>query len=141
MENPKKTGVTRKQSTPNFPKNKHFLPPDTHTYVCVSEGKKFSIIEKFCVLCFLATPVLRFAIMPYYQRNQVKPRKSNKRKPYCKFSNKEPCEMVYDNCAEMRHFQSKSLRTSTLRGFIKRYQIESRRTEVAFQKSSYKKVS
>ena len=25
-----KTGVTRKQSTPNFSKNKHFLPPDTH---------------------------------------------------------------------------------------------------------------
>ena len=24
-------GVTRKQSTPNFPKNEHFLPPDTHT--------------------------------------------------------------------------------------------------------------
>ena len=26
-------GVSRKQSTPNFPKNEHFLPPDTHTYV------------------------------------------------------------------------------------------------------------
>ena len=25
-----KTGVSRKQSTPNFPKNEHFLPPDTH---------------------------------------------------------------------------------------------------------------
>ena len=25
------TGVSRKQSTPKFPKNKHFLPPDTHT--------------------------------------------------------------------------------------------------------------
>ena len=22
------TGVTRKESAPNFPKNKHFLPPD-----------------------------------------------------------------------------------------------------------------
>ena len=28
-----KTEVTRKQSTPIFLKNKHFLPPDTHTYV------------------------------------------------------------------------------------------------------------
>ena len=28
----------RKQSTTNFPKSKHFLPPDTHTYVCVSGG-------------------------------------------------------------------------------------------------------
>ena len=25
-----KTGVSRKQSTPNFPKKEHFLPPDTH---------------------------------------------------------------------------------------------------------------
>ena len=30
-----KTDVSRKQSTPKFPKNKHFLRPDTHTYVCV----------------------------------------------------------------------------------------------------------
>ena len=35
-----KTGVTRKQSIPNFPKNKHFLSPDTHTCVCLSGGKK-----------------------------------------------------------------------------------------------------
>ena len=48
-----KTEVTRKQSTPNFPKNKHFLPPDTHTYVCVSPGKKCSFFGKFGVLCFL----------------------------------------------------------------------------------------
>ena len=26
-----KTSVSRKQSTPNFPENEHFLPPDTHT--------------------------------------------------------------------------------------------------------------
>ena len=26
-----KTGISRKQSTPKFPKNKHFLPLDTHT--------------------------------------------------------------------------------------------------------------
>ena len=31
-----KTGVSRKQSTPNFPKNKHFLPPDTDT--CAYQG-------------------------------------------------------------------------------------------------------
>ena len=56
-----KTGVSRKQSTPNFPKNEH-LPPDTHTYV-------------FGVLCFLETPVLRFALLPYYRRtNLVKSR-------------------------------------------------------------------
>ena len=29
----RKTELTRKQSTPNFPKNEHFLFPKTHTYV------------------------------------------------------------------------------------------------------------
>ena len=37
-----------KKSMPNFPKNEHFFSPDTHT--------------KFGVLCFLETPVLRFAL-------------------------------------------------------------------------------
>ena len=27
------TGVSRNQSTQSFPKNEHFLPPDTHLYV------------------------------------------------------------------------------------------------------------
>ena len=26
--------------TQNFPKSQHFLHPDTHTYMCVSGGKK-----------------------------------------------------------------------------------------------------
>ena len=47
-----KTEVTRKQSTPSFPKNEH-LSPDTHTYVCVLEGKKCSFFGKLGVLCFL----------------------------------------------------------------------------------------
>ena len=47
---------------------KHFLPPDTHMYVSVSEGKKCSFFEKFGVLCFLETPVLRFALLPYYRQ-------------------------------------------------------------------------
>ena len=59
------TGVSRKQDTPNFPKNEHFLPPDTHTYVWVSEGKKCSFFRKFGVLCFLETPILRFALLLY----------------------------------------------------------------------------
>ena len=66
-----KTGVSRKQSTPNFPnfpKNRHFLPPG---YVCVSEGKKCPFFGKFDVLCFLETPVLRFALLPYYRRNET----------------------------------------------------------------------
>ena len=59
-----KTGASRKQSTPNFPKNEH-LPPDTYTYVCVPGGKKCLFYGKFGVLCFLETPVLRFALLPY----------------------------------------------------------------------------
>ena len=59
---------TRNQSTPDFPKNKHFLPPDTHTYVCVSECKKYWFFEKFGVFCFLVTTVLRFAHLPYNRR-------------------------------------------------------------------------
>ena len=49
---PRKRVVQEKQNTPNFPKNEHFLPPDTHTYVCVSGGKKPSFFGKFGVLCF-----------------------------------------------------------------------------------------
>ena len=33
-----KTCVSRKQSTPIFPKNKHFLPPNTHKYVYMYQG-------------------------------------------------------------------------------------------------------
>ena len=63
-----KTGVSRKQSTPKFPKNQHFLPPDTHTCVCVSGGKKCLFSRNFGMLCFLATPVLRFAYLPDSRR-------------------------------------------------------------------------
>ena len=58
-----KTGVKRKQSMSNFPKNNYFLPPDTHTYVCVSESEKCSFFRKCGVLCFLATPILRFVLL------------------------------------------------------------------------------
>ena len=37
-------------------------------YVCVSEDKECSFFGKFGVLCFLETPVLRFAFLPYYRR-------------------------------------------------------------------------
>ena len=57
----------RNRSMPNFPKKEHFLPPDTHTYVCVSGGKKCSFFEKFAVLCLLETSVLRFALLSYYR--------------------------------------------------------------------------
>ena len=55
-----KTGVSRKQSTPKFPKNRNFLPPD----------KKCLFFGNFGVLCFLETPVLRFAFLPYYRQNK-----------------------------------------------------------------------
>ena len=63
-----KTGVSRKQSTPNFPKNQDFLPPDMYTYVCVSGGKKCSFFGNLGVLCFFETPVLRFAHLPIYRQ-------------------------------------------------------------------------
>ena len=56
-----KTKVTRKQSTPNFPKNEHY------TYVCVSGGKKCLFFKKIGVLCFLVTSVLRFALLSLTQ--------------------------------------------------------------------------
>ena len=64
-------GVSKKQSTPNFPKNEHFLPPNAHAYVCVSGGKKCSFYGKFDVLCFLETRVSRFAILLYSRRNSI----------------------------------------------------------------------
>ena len=46
----------------NFPKNKHFLSPDTR-------GKKCLFFRRFGVLCFLETPVLGFALLSNYRRN------------------------------------------------------------------------
>ena len=60
--------IGQKGESPNFPKNEDFLPPDTHTYVCVSASKKYSFCGKFGVLCSLEIPVLRFALLPYYRR-------------------------------------------------------------------------
>ena len=37
-------------------------------HVKFSEERKFPFFGKFGVLCFLVTPVLRFAFLPYYQR-------------------------------------------------------------------------
>ena len=51
------------QSAPNFPKNEHFLPPDTQKYL----GAK-NILSLENVLCFLVMPVLRSALLPYYRR-------------------------------------------------------------------------
>ena len=58
----------RKTKHSKLLKNKHFLPSDTHTYVCISLGKKCSFFGNFSVLYFYVTSVLRFALLPYYRR-------------------------------------------------------------------------
>ena len=44
------------QSTPNFPKNEHFLPPYTHKYACISGGKKCSFSENFACFVYVKQP-------------------------------------------------------------------------------------
>ena len=44
---------------------------DTHTLVYISGGKKCLFFGNFGVLCFLETPVLRFALLPYYRRTII----------------------------------------------------------------------
>ena len=39
--------------------------------MCVSGGKKFPFFEKFGVLRFLVTHILRCALLPHYQQNVV----------------------------------------------------------------------
>ena len=51
----------------NFPKNERFLPPDTHTYVCVSGGKKTFVFRKIwraLYSCYLRFEIRPFAIVP-----------------------------------------------------------------------------
>ena len=38
-----------KMCTQNFPKNQHFLPPDTHTNVYASGGKKCWFFRRLCL--------------------------------------------------------------------------------------------
>ena len=59
-------GVTRKQSIPNLLKNEMNIYPVIRTPVCVSGGKKCSFFGKFGMLCFLVTPILRFALLSHY---------------------------------------------------------------------------
>ena len=55
-------GCFKKTKHAKFPENAHFSPPDTHTYVCVSGGKKYSFFEKLGVLCFLE---IHFSDLPF----------------------------------------------------------------------------
>ena len=49
-------------------KNKDFLPPNTHTLVCVT-GDKCSFFTQFGVLCFLLTPILKFVLFTLLPSN------------------------------------------------------------------------
>ena len=58
----------------SFKKAKHAKISEKQTFLtlCVSAGKKCLFFGNFGVLCFLETPVLRFALFPYYRRTQIK---------------------------------------------------------------------
>ena len=59
-----KTGVTRKQTTPNFQENEHFLPPNTHTYIPVRiRGKERFVLRKIWWAFFSWNT--RFEIFPF----------------------------------------------------------------------------
>ena len=59
-------GCFKKQSTPNFPKNEHFLPPDAHT---AHHGVMF-VFRKIWRALFFEAPVVRFAFLHDYRRVQ-----------------------------------------------------------------------
>ena len=60
--------VTKKQCTPNFPKNKYFLPPDNaHTFACGGvTNVRFS--ENLACFVFLLPSFLTYTLSPYHRR-------------------------------------------------------------------------
>ena len=67
--------ASQENKAPNFPKNEHFLAPDTHTYVSLSGSWNCSFFGKFDVFCFLVTPAFEirsFALLPtkYFLKTQ-----------------------------------------------------------------------
>ena len=69
--------VTRKQSTPNFPQNEHLIPPDTHTYVCLSGVKNVPFSENLACFVFLVTSVLssiflQVAVNEFKEKNALR---------------------------------------------------------------------
>ena len=62
-------GCFKKTKHAKYSEKRTFLAPFNISYVRVlSGGKKCSFFGKFVVLCFFETPILRFALLPYYQR-------------------------------------------------------------------------
>ena len=66
-----KKEVTRKQSSPNFPKIEHFLPSYTHTYVCVPGVRNIRFSENLVSFVFLLPPSWDSPFFPYYQRIKI----------------------------------------------------------------------
>ena len=62
-------GSFKKTKHAKFYEKQTFLIPDAHTYMRLSGGKKCSFFGKVGVLCFLETPVLRLALLPYYRQS------------------------------------------------------------------------
>ena len=64
-------GVTRKQSTPNIPKNEHFLPLILiRVHTCAYQWVKVvRVSENLACFAFLLSP--RFVLLPYYQRTRL----------------------------------------------------------------------
>ena len=60
-------GCFKKAKHAKISEKQTFLTP-WYAHVCVSGGKTCFIFGNFGVLCFLETPVLRFAPLPYYRR-------------------------------------------------------------------------
>ena len=50
-------GIIHLVHSQNFPTNKHFVTPDTHTYVGVSGGTKCLLVGKFCEYNKWTTPL------------------------------------------------------------------------------------
>ena len=52
-------GITRKQSAPNFPKNEHFFPCDTHAYIFVFQKTWRALFS-----CNIRFEIRSFALFP-----------------------------------------------------------------------------
>ena len=65
-------GCFKKTKHTKFSEKRTFLTPwYAHTRTCAYEGKKYSFFGKFGVLSFIETPVLRFALLPYYRQTKI----------------------------------------------------------------------
>ena len=68
-----KTGVTRKGSTPKFPKNEHFLPPDTYTddlrFALLPYHRQFSLCVKDVIFLHYNISTVPLKMGPRYHWN------------------------------------------------------------------------